>query len=174
MAKYALVHIRETRVQGIANNEDERFPVHTDLIWQECPDEVEFMWDYNWETGEFAPPFKPETRYEVARKVGYGDIGAQLGQIYDAMQSSDATSALTEWAANIERIKLLFPKDNKAAMLAANDELSRRVEIMLAEHDADPTNPDKKVLPPEVMSQALAKDYVEGRWDNPVSGPYKP
>lgn len=174
MAKYALVNIRESRVQAIANSEEERFDVHPDNIWHECPPEVDFMWNYNWGTGEWSPPLKPETRYEVARKVGYGDIGAQLGQIYDAMQSADATAALSNWAANIERVKILFPKDNHAAMQAANDELSRRIAVAVEAHEADPDNPANKLQPPDIMTQRLAIDYIEGRWINPVSGPYTP
>ena len=173
MAKYALVHIRETRVQAVANTPEERFDVHTDLLWHECPDDVEHMWEYNWETGEFSPPVHPETRYDVARKVGFGDVGAQLGFIYDALkEGGDPTSALTEWAQRIENVKILFPKNNHEAMIAANKELSRRVELMLNANEADPDN--NPITPPDVMTQTLALDYIEGRWDNPVTGPYQP
>lgn len=173
MAKYALVHIRETRVQGIANSEEERFDVHTDLIWHECPDEVEFMWEYDWENGTFHPPVHPKTRYEVARKIGYGDPGTQLDTIYKAIMAGH-DDPLAEWSDNIARIKKLFPKDNDEAMWAANDELTRRVNDMILAHDANPDDPAFAIKPPEVMTQELAKDYVEGRWDNPVTGPYKP
>ncbi len=173
MTKYALVHIRETRVQAIANTEEERFDVHVDLVWHQCGPEVEFMWEYNWETGEFTPPKHPETRYEVARKVGYGDVGAQLDTIFKAVQNGE-DDPLANWALKIERVKLLFPKDNHDAMLAANAELTRRVNIMLELHDANPDDPQYAIKTPDVMTQELAVDYIEGRWDNPVTGPYTP
>ena len=173
MARYALVHIKETRVQGIAENEQERFDVHVDSVWHECGPEVQFMWEYNWETGEFSPPFKPETRYEVARRVAYGDVGSQLDTIFKAVQNGDA-DPLAEWAARIEKIKMLFPKDNHEAMLAANDELSRRVEVMINLHDEHPDDPAYRIKTPQEMADELAADYMSGKWDNPVSGPYKP
>jgi hypothetical protein len=171
MARYALVHVNETRVQAIAENEQGRFDVHHDMVWHECPDHVEFMWEYNWETGEWSEPFKPETRYEVARKVAYGEVGAQLDSIFKAVQNGDS-DPLGAWAERISRIKALFPKDNHQAMLAANDELTRRVNIMLAAHDANPDDPQHRIRLPNEMADELANDFVEGRWDNPVTGPY--
>lgn len=168
MAKYALVHIRETRVQGIANNEAERFEVHPDMVWHKCPAEVEFMWEYDWVTGEFSPPNRPETNYTVARKVGYGDIGNQLDSIYKAIQTGES-DPLASWAAKIEKVKILFPKDNQAAVVAANDELSRRVDVMLKDFELNGT----PMKTPDALTQELADDYLAGRWDNPVTGPYR-
>jgi hypothetical protein len=126
------------------------------------------MWDYNKETGEFTPPKKTLTEYVVARKVGYGDIGSQLDKIFKAVKNGE-DDPLAAWAAHVEKVKMLFPKDNHAAVNAANDEMNRRVAQMHVDMDNG-----GRFIPPDEMTAQLADDYMSGRWINPELGPYKP
>lgn len=158
MPKYALVHKGETRVQAIANTAEERFDVHEDFVWHQCPDQVERQWDYNWETQEWTPERVAETHYTVCRRIGYGDVGAQLGAIYDAM-TSGTNEPFEMWLEHQRLVKLLFPKDNQAAVEAANAELGRRMDEKYAVNE----NPD---LP--ALTLQLAKDFEAGTWVNPA------
>ena len=172
MAKFALVHKMETRVHEVVDNADQCFDVHGDLSWFPCPDECNRMWDYNWETGEFWERPQPQTNYMVARKVGYGEVGTQMDSIFWGYQNGD-TDPLGTWAGNIQKVKALFPKgeENQAAVHAAQMELISRQEAMVRDFE-DGKIP--AILPPNVMTLALAEDYIAGRWNNPVSGPYTP
>lgn len=171
MARYALVHnFMENRVQAIATNESEKFDVHTDLSWIPCPEEVEQMWNYDRDNGVFAPPPEMETHYTVARKVGYGDIGAQLGEIYDGLMSGQV-DPLKAWATRLEKVKILFPKDNHEAVNAAQRELNQRTSAHVEAVEAAGTGAFRS---PADLTEELADDFIAGRWNNPVTGPYNP
>jgi len=168
MAKYALVHnFMETRVQAVATTEAEKFDIHSDLSWIPCSDDVEQGWEYNKETGTFQPWQDPPTHYTVARRVGYGDVGAQLGEIFDAIQSGNA-NALTSWASRIEKIKILLPKDNEAAVIAVQNELNQRNQTMADKAEAGEIDFQDA---PDVVTQ-LADEYINGTWICPVRGQY--
>ena len=172
MAKFALVHKMETRVHEVVDSIDQCFEVHEDLSWFPCPDETTRMWDYNWETKEFWERPQPQTNYMVARKVGYGDIGKQLDDLFHGFNNGD-TDPLARWADKIANVKILIPKgeENQPAVHAVQMELNRRGEQMTRDFE-DGKIPE--ILPPDVMTQQLAEDYKAGRWVNPVSGPYTP
>ncbi len=164
MAKWAL--ISGSRVCQV---EDAKFEVAGDLTWVECGDEITI--DYEYINDEFVAKPKLRTEYVVARKVGYGDIGSQLGAIYDALNSgADANVALESWARQQRLVKVLFPKDDDDAMNAAHDEVLRRQEAyLIAMEEAGDYSSFKQ---PSFFTLQVAEDYVAGRWVNPVSGPY--
>lgn len=163
MTKWAL--ISNGRINQV---EEEKFEVGGDLVWVECPDEVTI--DFEYVNGEFKPIPKVRTHYTVARKVGYGDIGSQLGDIYDAMATGiDANEALATWAENQRKIKILLPKDNDDAMDAAHDEILKRQDAYYNSR-AEAGLPFDKGQ--SFFTLQLADDYINGVWDNPVTGPY--
>jgi hypothetical protein len=45
---------------------------------------------------------------------------------------------------------------------------------MINLHDEHPDDPAYRIKTPQEMADELAADYMSGKWDNPVSGPYKP
>lgn len=168
MAKFALVSLLEGRVCQLVNSEEEKFEVAGDLTWIQCGDDVDIDFDYI--NQEFVKRPRIMTNYLMARKVGYGDVGAQLGEIYDALQGGDANVALAAWAARQEKVKILFPKgdENQEAVDAAQREVSRRLQ----EHQAFVEANGLEYYEVDFV-QAVADEYIAGTWVNPVSGPYK-
>lgn len=166
MAKYALVAFDGIRVNQVVDSKEECFDVHTNLRWVEGPDSISL--DYDYIDGEFVERPKPTTTYAVARKVGYGDIGEQFGSIYDAIQNGD-TDIFATWAENQRKIKILFPKDNEDAVQAAQEEVSQRQHAYYESLTAQGLPIDKKAS--DFVLQ-VADDYIAGRWNNPITGPY--
>ena len=168
MAKFALVSLLEGRVCQTADSEDGCFEVAGDLVWIECADEVSVEYDYI--DKQFIKRPKIMTNYQTARKVGYGEVGRQLGDIYDALQSSNADEALAAWAERQTKLKILFPKgdENQEAVQAAQEEISRR----LTEYRRYVEENGLEYGDPDFVMQ-VANEYIAGTWINPVSGPYK-
>lgn len=168
MAKFALVSLLEGRVCQLVDTAEEKFEVAGDLIWVDCGDEVTQEFDYI--NKEFVQRPKIMTNYQTARKVGYGEIGAQLGAIYDALQVGGSSEALTAWADRQTKIKALFPKgdDMQEAVQAAQEEVSRRLQ----EHHAFIEANGLEYYDIDAVGQ-LADEYLAGKWVNPVSGPYQ-
>lgn len=169
MAKYALIHKDVNRVNQVVDSITDCFDVHTDLRWIECPDDV--TQDYKYENGEFVKIERPMTNYQVARKVGYGEIGEQLGTIYDGIAAgNDASSTLLAWTEKQTKIKALFPKDNPEATQAAQDECSRRQTIYIEECELTGAEYTKNA---SAFVLEVAEDFISGKWNNPITGPYK-
>ena len=166
--KFALVHKNEKRIHEVVTSEDDCFDIHEDFTWYKCDDNV--TRDFEYVDGVFKLAEQPLTHYTVARKVGYGDIGAQLGSIYDAIMSG-ADDALSDWAVRQRKIKILFPKDNVYATNAANDEVRRRQDIYYEEVHSLGKPIEKQASD---FTLEVAEDYISGKWINPVTGPYVP
>lgn len=158
MPKYALVHKDEKRVHEVAADAAGCFDVHEDFTWIPCPDDCAKQWDYDKETGTFIPEKKAQTTYSVVRRIGYGDVGAQLDSIFWALSGGDNTG-LEAWAERQRLIKALVPKNNPDAVEAVNDEIRRRMNI---EFDAG-RDPDAGAI-----TYQLALDYDAGNWVNPA------
>lgn len=168
MARWALVTKGQARVNQVAESNEDKFEVSEGLEWIQCGEDVTI--DFEYVRGEFVRMAPITTQYTVARKVGFGDVGQQLGAIYDAMAGgADAQAALAEWAENQRLIKILFPKDNDAAMQAAHDEVVKRQDMYYDYLTENNLPFDKQ---PNHFALELAKAYVNGDWVNPISGPY--
>jgi hypothetical protein len=165
MTKWALVS--GTRVHQV---EDQKFEVAGDLTWVPCEDNISI--DYDYIDGEFVERPRIRTEVTVARKVGYGDIGKQLGDIYDAIASgNDANDALASWADVQRRVKILFPKDNDDAVQAANDEIIKRQDEYLTYLEENGLTLDK---PTNYFTLEVADEYIAGTWICPIRGKYRP
>lgn len=166
MAKFALVSLLEGRVCQLVNSQEETFEVAGDLVWIECADEVDV--DYDYINQEFVKRPKIMTNYQTARKVGYGDVGQQLGAIYDAIANGEE-DVLAAWAERQRKVKILFPKgdENQEAVQAAQEEISRRMTAFRQYIEENGLEYGDKDFVGE-----LADEYIAGTWVNPVSGPY--
>ena len=104
----------------------QEFEVSDDFTWIDCPDEVDTLYKYDVETGEFIPfdilthPGFVENAYKVARSIAYTGVGTQLDMIYKELQETGAISIDGPWASHIASVKSAIPKDDPAAVLAWN------------------------------------------------------
>lgn len=173
MSKHALILTTEPlnpqglkRIHEVAENDAGRFEVHADFQWIQCPDDVANRdWLYDPETGAFHEPTRPKTEYNVARRVHYGEVGAQLDRIYHAYNAGSA-DPMAEWAAEQEKIKAVFPKDNQDYADACNTEIARRCEEILRAEEAI-TGVFGKYIDMRQMALDLYDDIQAGRWVNP-------
>jgi hypothetical protein len=100
--KYALIHSADNN--RIVQVSEEQFPVHQDMIWVECGDEVTSK--YSYVDDSFEPPqSRPE--YQKYREAKYPPIADQLDMIYHAGQGGE------EFQAAIEAVKSKYPKEEE-------------------------------------------------------------
>ena len=140
MSKFALIFKTEPlspdgsqRVHEVVASVDDCFEVHENFEWIACPDEVDSRdWKRNPDTREWIAPTIPGTKYNVARRVHYGEIGAQLDRLYHAQKSGEQ-DPLAIWANEQEKIKAIFPKDDPDYVNACNAEIVRRCKLILEE-----------------------------------------
>ena len=174
MSKYALIFTTEPlnngkrRLHAIAETDADRFEVHEDFQWIQCPDDVANRdWVYDEENNSWEEPVRPKTEYNVARRVHYGEIGAQLDRMYHA-QMAGAEDPLAEWAAEQQKIKALFPKDNQDYADACNTEIARRCDEILRAEEAI-TGVFGKSIDMRQMALDLYDDIQSGAWVNPYA-----
>lgn len=175
MAKYALFLKTEPlgnnglkRIHEVVSSAEDRFEVHESFEWVQCPDQVlNRDWKYNPEEDSWVEPTIPGTEYGIARRVHYGEVGAQLDRIFHATQAG-AADPLGEWAAEQEKIKAVFPKDNDAYTNESNAEIVRRCNAILAQAEAE-TGVFGKYIDMRQMALDLYDDIQAGRWVNPAA-----
>ena len=172
MSKHALILTTEPlnngkkRIHAIAEDDAGRFEVHEDFQWIPCPDLVANRdWTYDPEADSWGEPIRPMTEYNVARRVHYGEVGAQLDRMYHA-QMAGATDPLAEWAAEQEKIKAVFPKDNQLYTDACNTEIARRCDELIRAEEAI-TGVFGKYIDMRQMALDLYDDIQSGAWVNP-------
>ena len=172
MSKHALIFTSEPlfngkrRLHAIAETDADRFEVHEDFQWIPCPNDVTNRdWLYDPEEDSWAEPARPKTEYNVARRVHYGEIGAQLDRIYHAYNAG-SEDPMAEWAAEQEKIKAVFPKDNQDYADACNTEIARRCDAILVAEEAI-TGVYGKYIDMRQMALDLYDDIQSGAWVNP-------
>jgi|APSaa5957512535_1039671.scaffolds.fasta_scaffold07177_8 hypothetical protein len=93
------------------------FETHKSLTWTTTETEVtrEGIWELQDDGScidlaleEARTPLGAFARFEKARQVSYGDVGAQLGMLYDDMKNGTTT-----WVDKIDEIKVAVPKMDK-------------------------------------------------------------
>ena len=120
--KKVLINIKEEgRICEVVEAGQE-FEVHSDFTWIDCPhDEVTDAWIYEETNGTYtftevtledleSTPKAKEDSFNIAREIGYGDIGAQLDMIYREIMEKGSISADGEWAKHITAVKTNIPK----------------------------------------------------------------
>jgi hypothetical protein len=174
VSKFALIFKTEPlspdgsqRVHEVVASVDDCFEVHENFEWIACPDEVDSRdWKRNPDTREWIAPTIPGTEYNVARRVHYGEIGAQLDRLYHAQKSGEQ-DPLAIWANEQEKIKAIFPKDDPDYVNACNAEIVRRCKLILEEAERQ-TGVYGSYIDMRQMALDLHADIEAGRWTVPT------
>ena len=104
------------------------------IQWVDAPDNVSLDW-----TLEFSPAQQimvwverdePYTNREVARKIAYGEVGEQLGMIYDELKETGTLALDGVWASHITAVKNSIEKPPARAELQTLEEIMTLNEVM--------------------------------------------
>lgn len=172
--KYVLIYKNDERIHEVASTKEDCFDVHEDFSWIPVSTELPISRDtytFNKTTGILTPIEKVRTHYSVARGIGYGSVAEQMDGLYHWLLNGDGSAEeyWAKWQADINKVKILFPKDNDDATNAAHDEVLDRFDSYMKECERSGTNPQKTQR--EFMLE-LAQEYIDGIWNNPVTGQY--
>lgn len=84
------------------------------IAWVDAPDNIQLDWTLEWSPGQgvmvWVERDGPYTNNEVARKVAYGEVGAQLGLIFDDIKEHGALTPDGAWYQHIINVKSLIDK----------------------------------------------------------------
>lgn len=131
------------------------------IQWVDAPDNVSLDWTLEYspsqETMVWVERDAPFSDREVARKIAYGEVGAQLGMIYDELKEAGTLSMDGLWASHITAVKESIEKP------AARPELQTLEEIMALNEVIEPSVD----IPAKMSSHELPcwKRY-SGWWGN--------
>ena len=106
--------------------DDDIFEIHPDFgIWIDCTgtdienekpnDPNGGSWIYNFETERFSiepPASDTAVRFEIARKLGYGEVGDQLDMLYKEVKDAGSITADGEWFGHVKKVKEDVTLDN--------------------------------------------------------------
>lgn len=99
------------------------------MMWVNAPDEITLDWTLEWSPGQqtmiWVERDGPFSDNSVARKVAYGDIGAQLDMIYHELETSGTISREGQWFQHVSAVKSMIdppppprPPETLEAMMA--------------------------------------------------------
>lgn len=84
------------------------------IAWVDAPDNIQLDWTLEWSPSQgvmiWVEREGPYTSNEVARKVAYGELGSQLGQIFDDIKEHGALTPDGAWYQHIVNVKSLIEK----------------------------------------------------------------
>jgi hypothetical protein len=116
-------------------------------MWVDAPDEINRFW-----TLEYSPSQRimvwierdgAFTDHGVARTVAYGDIGAQLGAIFDDIKEHGQLDQNSAWYQNQVLIKSLIPKPVPVVPVTLEELLARaETEEPHVDKPHQPSTPD--------------------------------
>tara|TARA_B100000959_G_scaffold87349_1_gene92642 strand:- start:5791 stop:6165 length:375 start_codon:yes stop_codon:yes gene_type:complete len=105
--------------------DDKIFETYSDLVWIDCtgtdienekPNEPNGgTWTYSFETETFSivpPHTNPAERFNIARKIGYGEIGEQLDMLYKEVKDAGSITTDGEWFKHVKKVKKDVTLDN--------------------------------------------------------------
>ena len=96
------------------------------MAWVDAPDDITMDWTLEWSPGQqkmiWVERDGPFTNNEVARKVAYGDAGAQLGMIFDAIKEHGVLDTNSEWYQHQVMVKSMIPKPTGDKFLMTPEE----------------------------------------------------
>lgn len=114
------------------------------IVWVDAPDEITLDW-----TLEYSPSqgkmiwIEREggfTDLAIARKVAYGEVGAQLDMLYHELKDSGTISTEGDWYQHINTVKSVIPKPPPP-------EAPFSMEELLARAATEEPGVDKKNVP---------------------------
>lgn len=104
------------------------------IQWVDAPDNVMLDWTLEWSPSQdtmiWVERSDPYTNREVARKIAYGEVGAQLGMIYDELKETGTLSLDGMWASHIAAVKDSIEKPPPAPELQTLEELMVLNEVL--------------------------------------------
>ena len=119
------------------------------IQWVDAPDNISLDWTLEWspsqETMIWVERDQPYSDNEVARKVAYGDIGAQLGMIYDELKETGTLSFDGLWASHITAVKESIDKPEPRPEPQTLEEL-----LALSEYTEPSVDKPCKISPPDL------------------------
>lgn len=84
------------------------------IVWVDAPDEITLDWTLEWSPSQgkmiWIERDAPYTDLAVARKVAYGDVGAQLDMLYHELKTAGSITADGDWFNHIATVKSVIPK----------------------------------------------------------------
>jgi len=84
------------------------------IMWVDAPDNIQMDWTLEWSPSQqimvWVERDGPHTDNGVARRVAYGEIGAQLGLIFDAIKEHGVLDTNSDWYKHQLLVKSLIPK----------------------------------------------------------------
>lgn len=84
------------------------------IAWVDAPDNIQLDWTLEWSPSKkvmvWVERDGPFTNNEVARKVAYGEIGAQLGMIFDDIKENGTLDQNSAWFQHIVNVKTMIDK----------------------------------------------------------------
>lgn len=84
------------------------------IAWVDAPDNIQLDWTLEWSPSKgemiWVERDAPYTDNAVARSVAYGQIGDQLGMIFDDIKANGKLDENSEWFQHIQNVKSLIPK----------------------------------------------------------------
>jgi hypothetical protein len=103
------------------------------IQWVDAPDNVMLDWTLEWSPAQntmvWVERDEPFTNREVARKIAYGQVGEQLGMIYDELKETGTLSFDGLWASHITTVKQSIEKPPPAPELQTLEELMALNEV---------------------------------------------
>lgn len=98
----------------------QEFEVHDNLVWLDCPDNVESAWDYEPQTNTFSDPHalskdefgRPREPWLMQRQRSYPPIGDQLDMLHKEIAATGGISKDGTWFKTLTGIKQALPKPN--------------------------------------------------------------
>ena len=84
------------------------------IMWVDAPDNIQMDWTLEWSPSQkvmvWVERDGPFTDNAVARKVAYGEVGAQLGLIFDAIKENGVLDTNSDWFKHQVLVKSMIPK----------------------------------------------------------------
>lgn len=84
------------------------------IAWVDAPDNIQMDWTLEWSPSKqqmiWVERDGPFTDNAVARKVAYGEVGAQLGMLYDELKENGTISQDGAWFQHITNVKSMIDK----------------------------------------------------------------
>jgi hypothetical protein len=103
------------------------------IAWVDAPDTITLDWTLEWSPSQqqmiWVERDAPFTDNSVARKVAYGDVGAQLDMIYHELGETGTISPDGDWYQHIATVKSAIPKPLPPEPPITMEEMLRRAAI---------------------------------------------
>lgn len=84
------------------------------IAWVDAPDNIQLEWTLEWSPSQqtmiWVERDGPFTDNAVARKVAYGEVGAQLGMIFDDIKANGVLDINSDWFQHVSNVKELIEK----------------------------------------------------------------